>query len=131
LPIDEAISQMLAQSGPSEIPRLFHYAQLVLAVAVNEGPLWRDRTPRKFWHAWREARQGRGRAARRAHEQASDRRGNRTDFQSFDVSVWRHSGRCCGCAAIGGNGRPWWGVSVTEQDRLLYSLCQPARLLGI
>src|SRR5439155_24327676 len=54
VPIDEAISQMLRNQGPTEIPGLFHYAQLVMALAVNEARYGATGTPRKFWQAWRE-----------------------------------------------------------------------------
>ena len=53
--IDEAISQTLRNQREKEgIPRLFYYAQLVLAVHPNEVKYGATGTPAKFWSVWKE-----------------------------------------------------------------------------
>lgn len=130
VPIDEAISQMLRNQGPSEIPRLFHYAQLVLALAVNEARYGASGTPRKFWQAWREPD-----ADSTAHLESlmSTPMTEAEINQTFSAGEYRYGGSAKAAATA----RDWWlkqtavSRSVTEQDRLLYSICQPKRLLEL
>lgn len=130
VPIDEAISQMLRNQGPSEIPRLFHYAQLVLAVAVNEARYGAIGTPRKFWQAWREPDKD---VDARLTALTNKPLTNEDSRRTFSPATYRFGGTAAGAASA----RGWWeeqaavGRSVTEQDRLLYSLCQPERLLDL
>jgi type I restriction enzyme R subunit len=130
LPIEEAISQMLRNQGPTEIPRLFHYAQLVVAVATNEARYGATGTPLKFWQAWREP----GREVEAKIETLMRTPLTESEFdRTFSPSVRRFGGSAKAAATA----RAWWteqvaeGRSATEQDRLLYALCQPARLLEL
>ncbi|MCH2229650.1 MAG: type I restriction endonuclease subunit R [Crocinitomicaceae bacterium] len=53
--LDEAISQNIRNQKSEEgIPRLFHYAQLLLAVHPNEVKYGATGTPAKFWSVWKE-----------------------------------------------------------------------------
>ncbi|XOV66344.1 MAG: type I restriction endonuclease subunit R [Fluviicola sp.] len=53
--IDEAISQSVRNQKQGEgIPRLFHYAQLLLAVHPNQVKYGATGTPAKFWSVWKE-----------------------------------------------------------------------------
>jgi type I restriction enzyme R subunit len=53
--IDEAISQNIRNQKKSEgIPRLFHFAQLLLAAQPNEVKYGATGTPAKFWSVWKE-----------------------------------------------------------------------------
>lgn len=53
--IDEAISQNIRNQKKEEgIPRLFHYAQVLLAVHPNEVRYAATGTPLKFWATWKE-----------------------------------------------------------------------------
>jgi type I restriction enzyme R subunit len=53
--IDEAISQNIRNQKKEEgIPRLFHYAQVLLAVHPNEVRYGATGTPLKFWATWKE-----------------------------------------------------------------------------
>ncbi|QAA80810.1 type I restriction endonuclease subunit R [Aequorivita sp. H23M31] len=53
--IDEAISQMLRnQRKEGGIPRLFYFAQLLVAVHPNEVKYGTTGTPAKFWSVWKE-----------------------------------------------------------------------------
>jgi len=130
VPIDEAISQMLRNQGPSEIPRLFHYAQLVLALAVNDARYGATGTPRKFWQAWREP----GNEIDTRLSALMSRPLTAAEIErTFSPSTFRFGGSAAGAA----DAREWWkgqaatGRSPTEQDRLIYALCRPARLLEL
>jgi len=56
---EEAVSQMLRNQRDVEIPRLFVYSQLLLAVSVNDAYFATTGTPKRFWAIWREQENGR------------------------------------------------------------------------
>ncbi len=51
----EAVSQHLRNQGVDEIPHLFVYSQLLLAVNQNDALYATAGTPEKFWSVWKEA----------------------------------------------------------------------------
>ena len=53
-PIDHAKSQQIRNQRSNEIPLLFHYAQILVAVSVNEARYAVTGTPSEYWHRWRE-----------------------------------------------------------------------------
>lgn len=96
--IDEGISQHIRNQRKDEgVPRLFYYAQLLLAVHPNEVKYGVTGTPAKFWSVWKE------------------------DNESEVSRLIRKSKN----GVAGENRLP------TAQDRSLYSLCKPERLLDI
>src|SRR5690606_16386001 len=116
----------LRNQGASEIPRLYHYAQLLLALAVNEARYGATGTPLKFWHRWRERELPEDELARlrgpRPAGEIDELRGelhwswlraaHRAEVEAYLESL-----------AL--------GREVTEQDRLLNALCSPERLLEL
>lgn len=56
--LEKAISQAIEQHNrnqrPDEIPRLFHFAQLLLALSVTDAKYATTGTHEKFWSFWRE-----------------------------------------------------------------------------
>lgn len=52
--IDEGVSQHLRNQRLDEIPELFAYAQLLLAVSHTDGRYGTVHTPAKFWARWRD-----------------------------------------------------------------------------
>ena len=53
--LDEAISQHLRNQKKDEgVPRLFHFAQILMAVQPNEVKYGATNTPLKFWSVWKE-----------------------------------------------------------------------------
>ena len=117
---EQAISQMIRNQGEEYIPRLFTYAQILLAVNKNEAKYATVGTSKEFWSVWDElenserdvnacinkALSGRDKDALFSGEFASAR----SHFDALERSGDR---------------------LVTEQDRCLYSLCRPERLLEL
>ena len=56
-PIKEAVSQQIRNQKEGEIPKLFLYTQLLMAVSKNEAQYGTTGTPAKFWSVWREGRE--------------------------------------------------------------------------
>jgi len=52
--VGQAISQMLRNQRDDEIPDLFVYSQLLLALSVNDAAYATTGTPREYWSLWRE-----------------------------------------------------------------------------
>ena len=50
---EEAVSQMLRNQDEEEIPHLFTYAQLLLAVSVNHARYAPTGASKEFWSIWR------------------------------------------------------------------------------
>jgi type I restriction enzyme R subunit len=121
-PIEEAISQHLRNQREDEIPKLFLYAQLLLAVSKNEARYATVGTPAKFWAAWKELGEHKVSEAEVAKHitVALTEEQLHTLYERRDV--WMHEGA-----------EPYAVLrrQVTEQDRALYSLCRPERLLAI
>src|SRR5690606_8786507 len=126
VPVEEAISQHLRNQGASEIPRLYHYAQLLLALTVNEARYGATGTPLKFWHRWRERELPEEELARlRGPRPAGEIKELRGELHwswlraahRAEVEAYLNS------LAL--------GRDVTEQDRVLNALCRPERLLEL
>ena len=54
-PVKEAISQQIRNQKEEYIPKLFWYAQLLLAASPDESRYGTVGTSQKFWAAWKEA----------------------------------------------------------------------------
>jgi len=122
--VEQAISQNIRNQGEDYIPKLFVFSQLLLAVAANAASYATTGTPAKFWATWRELDDGKtkdiskevsaliNRPLSRAQKDNlfADRFGYvKTYFEELEAE----------------------GREVTEQDRTLYSLCRPERLIEL
>ena len=119
-PIREAISQQIRNQKDDEIPHLFLYSQLLLALSKNEAKYATTGTPAKFWAVWREESQD--------FERELENLVNipLTELQVeklFSENEWIIRDKP---AEYGSLKR-----QVTEQDRTLYALCRPERLLEL
>ena len=130
-PTDEAISQMVRNQGTGYIPNLFVYSQLLLAISKNDAFFATTGTKKKFWSLWRE----------------EDDNGNLIDDVTFDKVVSPFINRSLSelekqhlydhrpftarirreFDQIAANG----GRLPTVQDRTLYNLLNPQRLLEL
>jgi len=118
-PIEQAVSQNIRNQNEDQIPVLFRYTQLTLALSKNDIKYATAGTPAKFWMLWRE---------NSMDETVSDiinrplSESQKTRLFSYPFASSRryfddleqHGDR-----------------SVTVQDRALYALCRPERLLEL
>jgi type I restriction enzyme, R subunit len=116
---EEAISQNIRNQGADEIPHLFRSVQLLIATNRNKVRYGTVGTSRKFWALWREK-----------------------DFSDADIGPLLTTALTATEAKTTfGDGfeeeqAPFErmigdGREVTEQDRVLFALCRPDRLLDI
>lgn len=115
--IEEAISQHLRNQRDDEIPKLFLYSQLLLAVSKNEARYGTTGTALKFWSVWKEDVDAV--LAPLVNKPLSDSQKDRmfadryayvrSDFDQLEKQP----------------------REITPQDRTLYSLCKRERLLDL
>lgn len=116
-PIAEAISQNLRNQRDDEIPKLFLYSQLLLALSKNEAKYGTTGTAAKFWAVWREEvdKELAPIVNRSLSAEQKDRlfsgcyEFERTYFEKLEKKR----------------------REITPQDRAVYSLCRPERLLEL
>ena len=53
-PITQAVSQQIRNQKEDEIPKLFLYSQILMALSKNEAKYATTGTPAKFWSVWKE-----------------------------------------------------------------------------
>ncbi|TDX22943.1 type I restriction enzyme R subunit [Modicisalibacter xianhensis] len=115
--IDEGVSQTLRNQKVDEIPLLFAYSQLVMAISLTDGRYATTSTPAKFWMRW-------------AEEQILE-----TEFEQIknrSLSAQTKDGLFAGKKPkVREHFEALWSQPVlpTEQDRMLISLLRPDRLL--
>lgn len=97
LSIEEAISQNIGNQKEEGIPKLFYYAQILMAVQPNAAKYAVTGTDSKFWAVWKE-----------------DVENDVQKLLKRTVNNTQAENRL-----------------VTEQDKALFSLCQPERLLDM
>ncbi|MCK4618582.1 MAG: type I restriction endonuclease subunit R [Desulfobacterales bacterium] len=117
--IEQAVSQSIRNQNDDYIPKLFIYTQLVLAVNKNSAMYATTGSAAKFWGIWKEPQmEAGGRKFGKLQEFVNKLLGNDTLAKIADTL----------------NTNP---VSlktdrlVTEQDKAIYSLCRPGRLLEL
>lgn len=117
--IEQAVSQSIRNQSDDYIPRLFIYSQLVLGVNKNSALYATTGTAAKFWGIWKEPQMGVG----------------QREFEKLQVIVNKTIPETV-LSSIAGI----FGVNsealkenrlVTEQDKAIYSLCRPDRLLEL
>ena len=117
-PIDLAIEQLGDYQAKDGIPQLFLYSQILLALARDKAQYGTNGTRRPFWTVWREETPG------KIIQELLRRPFNQTDAEHLLSGPFKDVRK--GYLAILEQGR-----EVYEQDRLLYSLCRPERLLEL
>lgn len=115
--VDQGISQMIRNQRDEYIPRLFTYVQMVLAVNKNETRYATTGTPAKFWSKWKEDVPDKTLAPLLEHPLP----------QTVKISMFDQAFAELGVSEA----EVPYPVNrrVTEQDRVLYALCRPERLL--
>lgn len=114
----EAISQHIRNQGQQEIPHLFAYSQLLLAVNGHEGLYATSGTPEKFWAKWKEELIPEAEFIRLKNKKLNDEQLNAL----FDHRSASAKDEYLSLITAG-------DLTVTDQDRLIISLLNPERLL--
>ncbi len=118
--LKKAGSQLIGYQGEDNIPQLFHFAQLLMTMNRQEARYATIGTPQKFWQAWRdeedkdEAIEPLANCALSGAERDALFSGDLASARPFFDSL----------AAKGPR-------AVTAQDRTLYALSRPERLLDL
>lgn len=117
--IEQAISQSIRNQNDEHIPKLFVYSQLVLALNKNKAMYATIGTPARFWAAWKEL----------------GLKGGQKEIENLEASLSTSPPE-----ATVSHLSSIFDVApeslqsdrlVTEQDKALYSLCRPERLLEL
>lgn len=117
-PVKEAVSQQIRNQKEEYIPRLFWYAQLLLAISPDEARYGTVGTSQKFWAAWKEAQD------EKSLKKLVNRPLRREVADKLFASRFHHVREHFDALAE-------LGRSVTEQDRALFALCRSERLLEL
>ena len=117
--LKKAGSQLIGYQNEDNIPQLFHFAQLLLSLNRQEARYATVGTPQKFWQTWRDE---------------EDRDETILPLVNRPLSKAEMDAIFSGDFA---EARPYFEDmakderTVTAQDRTLYALCRPARLLDL
>jgi type I restriction enzyme R subunit len=118
-PIGEAVSQNIRNQGEDEIPALFRYVQIILALSKNQAKYATVGSPAKFWTVWRE---------NEPDEILSDLI-NRPLSETRKAELF--SPPFAECREYFEDLEKQGPRLISEQDRSLYGLCRPERLLEL
>lgn len=117
-PVELAIEQCLRNQQPDQVPHLFVHAQLLLALAQNDAQYGAVGGPKKYWGGWKES----------GDESALHLLKNTPLPDAVKAVLF--AGRFHYVRAFFDE-QERAPLAVTEQDRLLYRLCRPDRLLEL
>jgi type I restriction enzyme R subunit len=153
--LKKAGSQLIGYQGEDNIPQLFHYAQLLLTMNRQEARYATVGTPAKFWQTWREEEGGDGDELEALTAQPLGERdrevlaealegnaaGSEPSKPELSGLVNRPLGLAEEQAVFSGefaSAKAYFDAltaegerRVTAQDRTIYALCRPERLLDL
>lgn len=117
--VEQAVSQSIRNQNDEYIPKLFIYTQLVLGINKNSAMYATTGSAAKFWGVWKETQM-----------EAGDRK-----FEELQALVNRPLGKDIAAKIAATLGVKPASLErsriVTEQDKSIYSLCRPERLLEL
>ena len=125
-PIDQAIEQNLRNQREDGIRSLYQYSQLVMSVATNVAKYATTGTKKEFWSVWKELYPDEE-SQTSAEEQLKTMKNRplpESELASLFSSRYESVQMELEYAEMGTR-------TITEQDRMLFSLCQPKRLLDL
>lgn len=118
--LKKADSQLIRYQSEDDIPQLFHFAQLLIGMKRTEARYATTGTPRKFWQTWRD------------EEDTDD------EIEAFanraltgDEKAALFSGDFAPARAYFDALEAEGARAITTQDRTMFALCRPARLLDL
>ncbi|MBN4016435.1 type I restriction endonuclease subunit R [Rhodospirillaceae bacterium AH-315-P19] len=118
--LKKAGSQLIGYQGEDNIPQLFHFAQLLLTMKRQEARYATVGTPQKFWQIWRDEKDTDDDILPFANRQL-------TEAEKIAIFSGEFAGARAFFETLAAEGER----AVTEQDRTIYALCRPARLLDL
>ena len=118
--LKKADSQLIGYQNEDNIPQLFHFAQLLIGMNRNEARYATVGTPRKFWQTWRDEEDT---------DEAIAPIANRVLTAAEKDAIF--SGDFTGARAYFDAMAAEGDRAVTVQDRTVYALCRPKRLLDL
>jgi type I restriction enzyme, R subunit len=119
-PVEQAISQHIRNQKEDGIPKLYSYVQLLWAVSKNGAQYATTGTPLRFWSKWREDGNDEHELTQLINRPLSEEA--RTKLFGSRFSYVRDY-----FDAVEADG----GRTVTEQDRMIWALCRPPRVLEL
>ncbi|MCA3003505.1 MAG: type I restriction endonuclease subunit R [Rhodocyclaceae bacterium] len=117
--VKEAVSQTIRNQRDEYIPKLFTYAQMVMGVNKNEARYGTIGTPAKFWGAWQEEIDDTALAQLIGLPVSEAVRASLFDLVAKELGAQQDISPYTS------------GRTITPQDRALYALCRPERLLDL
>ena len=118
--VEEAVTQNIRNQQEDYIPKLFIYSQLIIATNKNEVKYATTGTASKFWSVWREKEFDRSGVSTLINTPVNEEANDKL-FATHDFSKARYY-----FDELARQKR-----EVTGQDKDLYSLCRPDRLLDL
>jgi len=119
-PINQAISQQIRNQKEDEIPALFQYTQILLTISGNEAKYATVGTPVKFWSVWKED----SLEVENKIKEFVDRPLSQSQIQAlYEAFPSRQRMQAVNCINL--------PRTVTSQDRAIFCLCQPERMLEL
>lgn len=118
--LKKADSQLIGYQNEDNIPQFFHFAQLLVGMNRNEARYATVGTPRKFWQTWRDEEDT---------DEAIAPFANRVLTAAEKDAIF--SGDFAGARAYFDALAAEGERAVTVQDRTVYALCRPERLLDL
>ena len=118
--LKKADSQLIGYQNEDNIPQLFHFAQLLISMKRSEARFATVGTKRQFWQTWRDEEDTDEAIAPLANRDL-------TAAEKAAVFSGDFSNARTGFEAMAAEG----DRAVTAQDRTIYALCRPERLLDL
>ncbi len=125
-PIGQSIEQHLRNQQEDGIRSLYHYSNIVIGLAVNEAMYATTATSKEFWSLWKE--QFRSKQEEQAYTQTLQQLKNSPLPDNDRTVLFKERFRY---VLQYFNQLEQEHLTVTEQDKLLYSLCRKDRLLDL
>ncbi|WP_419605062.1 type I restriction endonuclease subunit R [Thiolapillus sp.] len=118
--VEQAISQSIRNQRDEYVPKLFIYTQIVLGVNKNAARYATVGTLAKFWSLWKERQDKEAAMAQSIHRTLPDE--TKDALFSGEFATARRFFDTLEAEGV---------REITEQDRAIYSLCRPERLLEL
>lgn len=125
-PVDQGIEQHLRNQQDDGIRSLYYYSNLLMSLAVHEASYATTATPKEFWSIWKE--QFRKKESESAYLLTLQNLKNAPLPQNERTTLFKERFK---------NVLQYFNqleqeeLVITEQDKLLYNICRPERLLDL